>query len=344
LILGSSHCTLETSRRIRPVTAGRKKNCGEEVMKANSRESTNSRRNLGIHGPESHADAVPPNSVSENDATRRISKAGQIQRSPESNAQTDEGEFRTANPRAAMTIVGALNDRKIREKVNALRGKRAEWFNPKARLRSGQKGSEVKDAAQTLHSHRDGEVSAALASASVRTSLGTEQQDLLDKIKKKHRKDRELLAKLDQLVNTDAFQNLDPVAQTAILSQTANYPDTRSVDNLRRLIGKDWFRSYSDPGDQQRAAKIVAFLSQYDRGDSEIIKNTLDSCLADNAPFRFDFVNYASSTLLGSAADDQFHFNRAKIPADNKKMDLASEAAIQVATLSRPLRFSKGIQ
>lgn len=135
--------------------------------------------------------------------------------------------------------------------------------------------------------------------------------------------DLQVAANLKSLIQSEAFGKLDADEQTAVLSQARNYPDARSIANLERLAGKDWFQDF-DLGDTQRAAKMVAFLSQYDEGNREIIDNTLELFLAEDAPYTFDFT---ATRGYGSASGTHFKINPAHITADNGMVDMSERSA-----------------
>lgn len=141
--------------------------------------------------------------------------------------------------------------------------------------------------------------------------------------------DTDLPASIKSLIESEQFQSTDNFGadeRTALLSQVRNYPDSRSVENLEKLLGKEWFRDF-DLGDTQRAVKTVAFLSQNDAGDQTIISNTLDLFLADNAPYRFDFSETSAYGSVPSSPDDLFKINPAYIGADNDPVDMSQSSA-----------------
>lgn len=140
--------------------------------------------------------------------------------------------------------------------------------------------------------------------------------------------DTGLPAALKTLIESAEFQSSDQFGadeRTALLSQVRNYPDSRSVENLGQLIGKDWFRDF-DLGDSQRALKAVAYLSQNDAGDMTIIDNTLDLFLADDAPYRFDFGETSAYGSVPPEPGDLFQMNRAYIGADNNPVDMSANS------------------
>jgi hypothetical protein len=86
---------------------------------------------------------------------------------------------------------------------------------------------------------------------------------------------------LGKLIAGADFRGLASDTQLAVLSQAGNYPDIRSIKNLSLLTTRGWFRKAPLP-DQQRSAKIIAFVSQYAAGDVSIINNTLRYILSNN--------------------------------------------------------------
>ncbi len=84
---------------------------------------------------------------------------------------------------------------------------------------------------------------------------------------------------VEVLSNNNSFiRGLDDGARIALMSQARNYPDPRSIKNLGLLAVTPWFRAASLE-DQQRSAKMVAFASQYDGGDTELLNRTLRAFL-----------------------------------------------------------------
>ena len=113
------------------------------------------------------------------------------------------------------------------------------------------------------------------------------------------------------LVADPQFQSLASGPQQVLVDQLRNYPDPRAARNLARLAGKEWFRSGS-AADQQRTAKLIAFDSRYDAGDTALLQRTLDQFLAPDAPLRMAFD--ASGPRYGSALNGVFHLNRRYLP------------------------------
>lgn len=140
--------------------------------------------------------------------------------------------------------------------------------------------------------------------------------------------DTGLAAAIRSLISSPQFQSgtdFSAAERTAILSQVRNYPDTRVVENLEALAGKQWFRDF-DLGDSQRAAKTVAFLSQHDAGDQEIIANTLALFLAPDAPYRFDFSEDGAYGSVPFSPQDLFRINPYYISANNNPVDTSARS------------------
>lgn len=140
--------------------------------------------------------------------------------------------------------------------------------------------------------------------------------------------DTGLPAAIRSLISSPQFQSgtdFTAAERTAILSQVRNYPDTRVVENLEALVGKQWFRDFG-LGDTQRAAKTVAFLSQHDAGDQEIIANTLALFLAPDAPYRFDFSEDGAYGSVPFSPQDLFRINPHYISANNNPVDTSARS------------------
>jgi hypothetical protein len=127
---------------------------------------------------------------------------------------------------------------------------------------------------------------------------------------------------LKSLVEDPKFQALKNTEQAAVLSQVKNYPDHRSVANIERMLQKDWFTS-QNLGDKQRSLKMVAYLSQYDKGDRTIVDNTLNKFLAPGSDYKLDWKTFRDKKgelTFGEAGDKTLTLNRGILKADNKKM------------------------
>ena len=141
--------------------------------------------------------------------------------------------------------------------------------------------------------------------------------------------DTDLPAAIKSLLESADFQDdtdFSAAERTALLSQVSNYPDTRVVENLEAMLGKQWIRDF-DLGDTQRALKTVAFLSQHDAGDQEIISNTLDLFLGESAPYQFDFSENSAYGSVPFSPEDLFKINPRYIGADNNPVDTSAASA-----------------
>jgi hypothetical protein len=116
-------------------------------------------------------------------------------------------------------------------------------------------------------------------------------------------------AAYDRLLHDDKYRSLGPDARFAILSQVKNYPDARSIANLERLAGRDWFRGDS-LANQQRDAKMIAFTSQDQTGDTVINNNTLKHVLGDgNLDIKWAAISAPPGTVTyGEQSDNHFLF------------------------------------
>jgi hypothetical protein len=136
-----------------------------------------------------------------------------------------------------------------------------------------------------------------------------------------------LMDKVFGLVGSKDFQSLDGAAKTAVLSQVRNYPDSKVVDNLERMIGKDWFKDF-DAGDKQRALKLIAYMSYPRTGvDQKIIDNTLEKFLADDAPYKLELKSITAkpgNITFGYAADGVMTINEDLVAANNDKLETDS--------------------
>lgn len=176
---------------------------------------------------------------------------------------------------------------------------------------------------------------AALADVAVqqspdfRTLPPRDQRLVTDALAARKPGDTDLPASIQSLISSPQFQDTSgfgPAERTAILSQVRNYPDSRAVENLEKLVGKEWFRDF-DLGDSQRAAKTVAFLSQNDQGDQTIISNTLDLFLGADAPYRFDFSETSAFGSVPFSPQDLFRINPDFIAANNNPVDTSARSS-----------------
>jgi LysM repeat protein len=130
-------------------------------------------------------------------------------------------------------------------------------------------------------------------------------------------------ANLQKLIEDPKFKSLKPAEKTAVLSQTKNYATPDAVNNIDRLVHKDWFRSES-LDDKQRSLKTIGRLSTYVGGDKQVIGNTLDKLLGQNSPIKVQWRTYPTSakhgTTFGDMGDNVLSLNQGKIPAGNDKL------------------------
>lgn len=109
-------------------------------------------------------------------------------------------------------------------------------------------------------------------------------------------------ASLTKLASNASFRALKPDEQTAVLSQAKNYPNTASVGNLEKLVGKKWFGAESLE-DKQRSLKTIAFMSAPGPGDRAILDNTLNKIIGPDAKFELSWKPLTQGRL-GNASDD----------------------------------------
>ena len=127
---------------------------------------------------------------------------------------------------------------------------------------------------------------------------------------------------MKKLLDDTKFQTLNAAERTAVLSQLKNYPDARSVNNVQRMLQKDWFTS-QDLADKQRSLKTVAYLSQYDAGDRKVVDNTLEKFVGEKSDYKLVWKEYkdkAGSTTFGEADGKTLWLNKGIMAAGNNKM------------------------
>lgn len=122
---------------------------------------------------------------------------------------------------------------------------------------------------------------------------------------------------LKKLIADPKFQALTADEKTAVLSQVKNYPDKRAVDNIQRVLQKDWFGT-QDLADKQRSLKLIGRLSTHE-GDRTIINNTLDKFLSPTGTFKLEWKTYTDNTY-GEGADGTLWLARDKMPDGNGPM------------------------
>ncbi|WP_132999326.1 hypothetical protein [Luteimonas arsenica] len=150
----------------------------------------------------------------------------------------------------------------------------------------------------------------------------SDQKLVLDALAGRAPGDTGLPATVASLLASDDFQDLSAAEKTAVLSQAANYPDSRSVENIERLLAKDWFQDF-DLADKQRTLKAVAYMSQNDAGDATINANTLDHVLSPDSDIVFAWdssyngdIN-SNGGLYGTAGGGTITFNSNMVNAGN---------------------------
>ena len=121
------------------------------------------------------------------------------------------------------------------------------------------------------------------------------------------------------LLRSPRFEALSAEQKTAVLSQVANYPDDRAIGNLERLLAKAWFQGQS-LDDQQRSLKAVADLSQHNRGDRDVIDNTLDKLLAAGSDLKLQWGTLSPSTVFGegNSLTRTLTLSVSRVPAGNQ--------------------------
>lgn len=150
----------------------------------------------------------------------------------------------------------------------------------------------------------------------------SDQALVLDALAGRAPGDTELPATVASLLASGDFEKLGAAEKTAVLSQAANYPDSRSVENIEHLLAKDWFQDF-DLADKQRTLKAVAYMSQNDTGDAEINANTLDHVLSGDSDIVFAWdssyngdIN-SNGGLYGTAGGGTITFNSNMVNAGN---------------------------
>ncbi len=135
------------------------------------------------------------------------------------------------------------------------------------------------------------------------------------------------LKDMSSLLRDSRFRALPAEEQTAVLSQAANYPDSRSIGNLERVLHNDWFQDQSLE-DKQRTLKLIAYASQYDpvdpgdTGDRTILENTLDRLLDPGSDYNLKWMDI--SPAIGQAENPGAHdvtLNSQLLTADNNPVD-----------------------
>ena len=138
------------------------------------------------------------------------------------------------------------------------------------------------------------------------------------------RGDHTLAANIKSLIENEDFANLGADEQTAVLSQVGNYPSGKAVHNIERMLGKEWFQDF-DLGDKQRALKMIGYMSHPRAGtDQNILDNTLDKFLADDAPYTLAISPITAkpgNITFGYASGDTMTINENLVTADNGRLE-----------------------
>lgn len=135
---------------------------------------------------------------------------------------------------------------------------------------------------------------------------------------------------MKHLLEDPNFASLSAEEKTSILSQGRNYPDSRSIVNMDRMVDQDWFQDQSTE-DKQRSTKLVAHLSQHDGGDREITENTLDRFLSNDADYRLEWKDIPAeggNVTFGYADGDTLTLNSNMVGADNNRVAAGNETSV----------------
>lgn len=150
----------------------------------------------------------------------------------------------------------------------------------------------------------------------------SDQALIRDAVTNRKPDDVKVAENIKKLIEDPKFAALSADEKTAVLSQVKNYPDSRSVANIERLIQKDWFGDF-DLADKQRTLKSIAFMSQNDAGDPEVNKNTLNRVLDPSSKYvfawdaSFDGDLNSGGGLYGTADGTNITFNSNMVNAGN---------------------------
>jgi len=108
-------------------------------------------------------------------------------------------------------------------------------------------------------------------------------------------------------------------------------PDVRTIENLTRLVGRDWFQDAS-VDDQYRSAEVVKIASQDRTGNPTIANNALDVLLTkDDLTLSWDYMQrYTLGSELGSQTANMITLNARLFPlrdpaSPNEAKQLAKE-------------------
>lgn len=136
--------------------------------------------------------------------------------------------------------------------------------------------------------------------------------------------DLKMAERVKSLLESRDFAGLDAAEKTAVLSQVKNYPDSKVVGNLERMLGKGWFEDF-DLGDKQRALKLIGYMSYPRPGlDQTIIDNTLEKFLAADAKYSLKIEPISAppgNVTFGNASGSTMRVNEDLISADNGRLE-----------------------
>jgi hypothetical protein len=144
-------------------------------------------------------------------------------------------------------------------------------------------------------------------------------------------------AAANKLYSDPNFKRLDEAEQQAIRAQINNHKDIRVVENFQKLVQKAWFRIMKLE-DTQRTLKIIGDLTTHN-GDRNIVENTLSYILNPNSRAMIVWDDLGESTSGVSRKkthSDIILLDRAKISADNQKLDGSSEKATHISRHTLP--------
>lgn len=163
-----------------------------------------------------------------------------------------------------------------------------------------------------------------LRSPEFKALSSSDQQLVRDALAAREPGDTSLPANIKHLIESENFGKLDAAEKTAVLSQVRNYPESKSVANLDRLLGLDWFQDMS-LADKQRTLKTIAYMSTYDNGgDRTVLDNTLEKLLAEG--YSLEWTTQAPGVGAHSNPGSKLvSMNLTDVPADNNAVTSQSE-------------------
>jgi peptidoglycan hydrolase-like protein with peptidoglycan-binding domain len=132
--------------------------------------------------------------------------------------------------------------------------------------------------------------------------------------------DTKLGSAIRSLLSDPDFGSLKPEEKNAVLSQVANYPDDRAINNINRMLAKDWFQD-QDLDNKQRSLKTIADLSSH-QGDRTIIDNTLERLLSENSDIKLKWATPTPDRIYGEgdASTRTLTLNPRYVPEGNDRV------------------------